>query len=82
MEATQTAPADFLTGRAMSVIQPRPVPFQSAVETSASIGEDSLVDRPDLIAELHRYLGEAGMLGPRRHARSWRYRLKALVTFL
>jgi hypothetical protein len=38
----------------MSVIQPRPVPFQSALETSASTGEDSLVDRPDLIAELER----------------------------
>jgi len=57
---------------------------QSAEEKFASVRkqEDTLADRPDLIAELQSYLQEAGMLAPHRARRiSWA-RLKVLAEFL
>jgi hypothetical protein len=65
-----------------SAIRLRHVVSQSAEEKFASVckEEDTLADRPDLIAELESYLQEAGMHHCARRI-SWA-RLKVLAEFL
>jgi hypothetical protein len=49
--------------------------------TAAPIGEGSLANRPDLIAELARHLSAAGMLGRRPRRGLW-MRIKSFAAVL